>query len=240
MNDGAVIPIERTAVPVEWNEVKEQLMRLATELGPDNGMSTGSVGRFIDSAANALDGNGDKLRQTLAQLSGVGRILANGSGDIADTIGNLQTFVTALRDSNDQIVQFQDRFATLTSVVNDSRSDLDAALKNLSDVVGETTRFIHDTRDKTAEQIQRLANVTQNLADHRMDLETFCIPHPTGLRTPTTCSTRVRVPRAVCSCSATWRTRCGSSAAWSAPSGMSPLRNPPNCVRNTSDPRCAN
>jgi phospholipid/cholesterol/gamma-HCH transport system substrate-binding protein len=171
MNDGAVIPIDRTAVPVEWNEVKEQLMRLATELGPNNGMSTGSVGRFIDSAANALDGNGDKLRQTLAQLSGVGRILAQGSGDIADTITNLQTFVTALRDSNDQIVQFQDRFATLTSVVNDSRSDLDAALKNLSDVVGETTRFIHDTRDKTAEQIQRLANVTQNLADHRMDLE---------------------------------------------------------------------
>ena len=35
MGDGAVIPIERTAVPVEWNEVKEQLMRLATELGPD-------------------------------------------------------------------------------------------------------------------------------------------------------------------------------------------------------------
>jgi phospholipid/cholesterol/gamma-HCH transport system substrate-binding protein len=171
MADGAVIPIERTAVPVEWNEVKEQLMRLATELGPDKGMSTGSVGHFIDSAATALEGNGDKLRQALAQLSGVGRILANGSGNIADTIANLQTFVTALRDSNEQIVQFQDRFATLTSVVNDSRSDLDAALKNLSAVVGETTRFIQGTRDKTAEQIQRLANVTQNLADHRLDLE---------------------------------------------------------------------
>ena len=171
MSDGAVIPIERTAVPVEWNEVKEQLTRLATELGPDNGMSTGSVGRFIDSAANAMDGNGEKLRQTLAQLSGVGRILADGSGNIVDTIANLQTFVTALRDSNEQIVRFQNRFATLTSVVDDSRSDLDAALKNLSDVVGETTRFINGTRDKTAEQIQRLANVTQTVADNRMALE---------------------------------------------------------------------
>ncbi|HEV7853811.1 MAG TPA: MCE family protein [Mycobacterium sp.] len=171
MTDGAVIPLDRTAIPVEWDEVKEQLMRLATELGPDKGMSTGSVGRFIDSAANALDGNGDKLRQTLAQLSGVGRILADGSGNIVDTISNLQTFVTALRDSNNQIVQFQDRFATLTSVVDDSRSDLDAALKNLSEVVGETQRFIEGTRDKTAEQIRLLASVTQNLADHRMDLE---------------------------------------------------------------------
>ncbi|OBI79654.1 MCE family protein [Mycobacterium sp. E740] len=171
MADGAVIPVERTAVPVEWNEVKEQLMRLATDLGPTGGSSTGSVGRFIDSAATALNGNGDKLRQTLAQLSGVGRILADGSGNIVDTIARLQTFVTALRDSNEQIVQFQDRFATLTSVVDDSRSDLDGALRNLSDVVGDATRFIRGSRDQTAEQIQRLANVTQNLADNRMALE---------------------------------------------------------------------
>ncbi|MGZ6777644.1 MAG: MCE family protein [Mycobacterium sp.] len=171
MRDGAVIPLDRTAIPVEWDEVKEQLMRLASELGPDKGMSTGSVGRFIDSAANALDGNGPKLRQTLAQLSGVGRILADGSGNIVDTIANLQTFVTALRDSNDQIVQFQNNFATLTSVLNDSSSDLDAALKNLSAVVGETQRFIAGTRDKTAEQIRLLGDVTQTLADHRLDLE---------------------------------------------------------------------
>ncbi len=54
MRDGAVIPVERTAVPVEWDEVKTQLMRLATDLGPKSGVSGTSVGRFIDSAANAL------------------------------------------------------------------------------------------------------------------------------------------------------------------------------------------
>lgn len=171
MRDGAVIPIQRTAVPVEWNEVKEQLMRLATELGPDAGMSGGSVGRFIDSAAAAMGDNGEKLRETLAELSGLGRILAEGSGNVVETITNLQRFVTALRDSNEQIVQFQNRFATLTGLVNDSRSDLDAALTNLSEVIDETTRFIRGSRDKTAEQIQRLANVTQNLADHKLDLE---------------------------------------------------------------------
>lgn len=171
MRDGAVIPVERTAVPVEWDEVKTQLMRLATDLGPKSGVSGTSVGRFIDSAANALDGNGDKLRQTLAQLSGVGRILANGSGNIVDIIKNLQTFVGALRDSNVQIEQFNGRLATLTSVVNDSKSDLDAALTDLSTAVGEVQRFIAGTRNQTSEQIARLADVTQNLVDHHMALE---------------------------------------------------------------------
>ena len=181
MADGAVIPVERTAIPVEWDEVKTQLMRLATDLGPKSGVSQTSVGRFIDSAANALEGNGDKLRQTLAQLSGVGRILANGSGNIVDIIKNLQTFVTALRDSNTQIVQFNDRLATLTSVVNDSRSDLDAALTDLSTAVGEVQRFIAGTRNQTSEQIARLADVTQILVDKHMALENILHTSPNAL-----------------------------------------------------------
>jgi len=171
MRDGAVIPSDRTAVPVEWDEVKAQLMRLATDLGPKAGVSGTSVSRFIDSAANALDGNGDKLRQTLAQLSGAARIFAEGSGNIVAIIKNLQVFVTALRDSKEQIVMFQNRLASLTSVVNDNRSDLDAALSDLSVALGEVQRFVAGSRNQTSEQIRSLASVTQNLVDNKMALE---------------------------------------------------------------------
>ena len=170
MHDGAVIPVERTAIPVEWDEVKTQLMRLATDLGPERGIE--HVGGPVHRQRRQRAGR--QRRQAaadLAQLSGVGRILANGSGNIVDIIKNLQTFVTALRDSNIQIVQFHDRLATLTSVVDDSRSDLDAALTDLSTAVGDVQRFIAGTRDQTTEQIARLADVTQNLVDHHMALE---------------------------------------------------------------------
>jgi phospholipid/cholesterol/gamma-HCH transport system substrate-binding protein len=181
MADGSIIPVERTAVPVEWDEVKEQLDRLATELGPATGKPTGSAGRFIESAANALGGNGDKLRQALAQLSGVSRVLAEGSGDIADVIRNLQTFVTALRDSSEQIVEFEDRLATLSSVLDGSKSDLNAALTDLSVAVGDVQRFVASTRDKSAEQIERLADVTQNLADRKNDVEQLLHVFPTAV-----------------------------------------------------------
>ena len=180
MPDGAVIPVGRTAVPVEWDEVKEQLMRLSTDLGPKSDVSGTSVSRFIESAANALGGNGDKLRQAISQLSGVGRILADGSGDIVGILKNLQAFVSALRDSNEQIVRFEDRFATLTSVLDGSASDLDAALKNLSVAVDEVQRFVAGTRTQTAEQLQRLNNVVQNLVDHKIDLENVLHAAPTA------------------------------------------------------------
>jgi virulence factor Mce-like protein len=171
MADGAVIPLARTGVPVEWDEVKKQLERLATDLGPTSDVSTTSVGRFIDSAANALDGNGQKLRETLKELSGVGRILADGSGNFVGIIKNLQVFVTALRDSNEQIIAFNDRLATLSSVLDGSKSDLDAALTNLSGAISEVKRFVANTRNQTAEQLQGLKDVTQTLVDVKMDLE---------------------------------------------------------------------
>jgi phospholipid/cholesterol/gamma-HCH transport system substrate-binding protein len=181
MTDGAVIPDDRTAVPVEWDEVKEQLNRLATDLGPGVDDGTSSLGRFIDSAAGAMAGNGDKLRNTLAQLSKVGRVLAEGSGDISEIIRNLQTFVAVLRESNQQIVQFQDRLAALSSVLDGGRSDLDAALTNLNDAVVEVQRFVANTRNRASEQVTRLGNVTQNLVDHRDDLEQVLHVAPTAI-----------------------------------------------------------
>jgi hypothetical protein len=144
-------------------------------------VSSSAIGRFIDSAADALGGNGDKLRQTLAQLSGVGRVLADGSGNIVDTIKNLQTFVSALHDSGQQLVQFNDRLATLSSVLDDSRSELDAALTNLSSATSEVQRFIAGTRDQTSEQIARLADVTQVLVDNKLPLENVLHITPNAL-----------------------------------------------------------
>ena len=181
MSDGAEIPQSRTAVPVEWDEIKEQLTRLAAELGPGTGLSETSLGRFIDTTADAIAGNGEKLRETISQLSGVGRVLGEGSGDIAEVIRNLQVFVTALRDSNVQIVQFQDRLADVTSVVNGSRTELDSAITTLSEAVGEVQRFIQGSRDQTAEQVQRLANVTQVLADDSMVVKNILHAAPNAL-----------------------------------------------------------
>lgn len=181
MADGAVIPLDRTAAPVEWDEVKRQLTRLATDLGPQGGNSNTPVARIVDSAADALGGNGEKLRETLTQLSGAGRILADNSSDIVAVIESLQTFVSALRDSNEQIVIFQGRLATLSSVLADSRSDLDAALRNVAEVVGVVEQFVRETRDPAAEQIQLLRDVTDNIVEHTRDLEQILHVAPTAL-----------------------------------------------------------
>lgn len=179
--DGAEIGEDRTAIPVEWDEIKEQLTRLASELGPDSGISGTSLGRFINSTADAMAGNGDRLRETITQLSDVGRILGEGSGDIVDVITNLQLFVTTLRDSNTQIVQFQDRLADVTGVIDGSRDDLDSTITELSGAISKVQRFVAGSRDQTAEQIEHLADLTQVLSDNSMVVKNVLHAAPNAL-----------------------------------------------------------
>ncbi|MBD1319556.1 MCE family protein [Gordonia hankookensis] len=181
IDDGATIPRTRTAVPVEWDEVKDQLTRLATDLGPQGGVSGSSVGRFVDSTSRALDGKGRKLGDTLGELGNLAQLLGENTGNITDTIRNVRAFVSAVRDSGTQIVQFENRLATLTSVLNGSRSDLDKALTTLARAVQDVQRFVVENRDAASEQVRRLASVTQILVDHDADVEQLLHAFPTNL-----------------------------------------------------------
>jgi hypothetical protein len=53
-------------------------------------------------------------------------------------------------------------------------------MSQLAIAVGEVKRFVAGTGDKTAEQVQRLANVTQVLADQHLDVENILHVAPTA------------------------------------------------------------
>src|SRR5690606_21653311 len=109
IEDGTTIPMQRTASPVEWDQIKTELMRLSEALGPEELDPQGSLGRFIDTAADNLEGNGQTVRAALRELSDTMRTLSEGRTDLFSTIRNLQTFVSVLSSSNEQIVQFGGR-----------------------------------------------------------------------------------------------------------------------------------
>ena len=164
--------VERTAVPVEWDEVKTQLTRLATDLGPQQRRSPA---RRCPGSSTARPTQWTATARSCARrwpsCPALGRILADGSGNIVDVIKNLQTFVTALRDSNQQIVEFQRPIRHADQRGERRHPIWTRRLTDLSSAVGDVQRFVAGSRDQTVEQVQRLTNVTQNLVDHRIDLE---------------------------------------------------------------------
>ena len=63
MADNAVIPLERTAVPVEWDDFRDQLQKLTDTLKPTEPGGVSSLGAFINTAADNLRGQGANIRQ---------------------------------------------------------------------------------------------------------------------------------------------------------------------------------
>ena len=171
MADGAEIPVERTAIPVEWDEIKTELTKLSTALGPQGSADQGSLGTFIDTAANNLDGNGDSLRATLRELSDTMNTLSDGRSDLFSTIRNLQTFVTTLSSSNEQIVQFGGRLSSVSSMLAENSDELGVALTDLDVAMGDVQRFVSENREGITEQVSRLADATEVLAQKRSEIE---------------------------------------------------------------------
>ncbi|MBW0272454.1 mammalian cell entry protein [Nocardia sp. MH4] len=179
--DGAQIPLERTAVPVEWDEIKAELTKLSAALGPVGDDEQGSFGRFVDTAADNLDGNGKKFRDTLRELSATMTTLSDGRTDLFGTIRNLQKFVEVLSASNEQIVQFSGRLASVSSVLAGASQELGAGLDSLDVALADVKRFLDGTGGELTEGVERLADVTQTLVDKRPQLEQVLHSGPTAM-----------------------------------------------------------
>jgi phospholipid/cholesterol/gamma-HCH transport system substrate-binding protein len=181
MADGAQIGLDRTAVPVEWDEVKEQLTQLSAQLGPQQGSMQGPLSAFVDQAADTFDGNGDSFRQALRELSQTAGRLGDSRTDLFGTIRNLQVLVNALSNSNEQIVQFSSHVASVSQVLADSSSGLDHTLGTLNQALSDVRGFLNQNNQALIGQISKLTEFTQVLTEHSDDIEQILHVTPNGL-----------------------------------------------------------
>src|SRR5271168_4998867 len=115
MADNAVIPIDRTQVPVEYDQLRDSLNRILTDLGPTPEEPKGPFGDIIESAANGFAGKGEQLNKTLNGLSEALYTLNEGRGDFFGVIKSLALFVNALYQNDHQFVELNNDLATFTS-----------------------------------------------------------------------------------------------------------------------------
>ena len=103
MHSGADIPLARTAVPVELDQVTGNLDQLTKALGPNGANSGGALSDLLDTASKNLDGNGPRINDTIANLSQATATLAGGKDDLFTTVKNLQSFTSTLAANDPQV-----------------------------------------------------------------------------------------------------------------------------------------
>jgi phospholipid/cholesterol/gamma-HCH transport system substrate-binding protein len=171
MADGASIDLKHTAVPVEWDEVKESLTKLAVQLSPAAGQMQGPLGEAINQAADTLDGKGESFHNVLRELSQVAGRLGDSRSDIFGTVKNLQILVDALSSSNEQIVQFAGHVASVSQVLADSSRHLDNTLGTLNQALSDIRGFLGQNNSTLIDTVNKLSDLTQTLSNQSDNIE---------------------------------------------------------------------
>ena len=171
LQNNAVIPEDRTAVPVEWDDLRQQLERLAETLQPTQPGGVSTLGSLVTTTANNLRGQGANIRDTIIKLSQAISALSDHSSDLFSTVKNLSILVSALQSSGDLMRQLNQNLASATGLLADDPNEVGNAVSAINAVVGDVQRFVADNRESLGTTSDKLASVSTALNNSLPDIE---------------------------------------------------------------------
>jgi virulence factor Mce-like protein len=167
---GAVIPMHRTATPVEVDQLYASLNKLATAFGPHGANSHDALSDALKTGAANLSGNGKVFGDMITQFGQAMGTLGRSSGNLYSTVNNLQQFTSMLKHNDGQVRQIEQQLSQVTGFLSDDRQNLTAALDQLATALGQVKTFIGGNRALIKTNVSRLATITGLLVKERASL----------------------------------------------------------------------
>ncbi|BCP14227.1 MCE family protein [Mycobacterium paraintracellulare] len=169
--NGAVIPQQRTAVPQEYDDLRQQLEKLTEMLQPTQPGGVSTLGGFVNTAAANLRGQGANIRDTILKLSQAVSALGDHSDDLFTTVKNLSLLVSALHDSSGLLGQLNENLAAVSGLLSNDPAEVGDAIRNLDDVVSDVKTFISDNREALGTTSDKLSSVSQTVVGSLDDIK---------------------------------------------------------------------
>jgi phospholipid/cholesterol/gamma-HCH transport system substrate-binding protein len=161
--NNAVIPIERTQVPTEWDQLRNTVTNVISKLGPTKEQPKGPFGDVIEAYANGLAGKGKEINTTFNALSRALTALNQGRGDFFAVVRSLALFVNALHQDDQKFVALNKNLAYFTNYYTQTDHDLSDALQQFDSLLTTLQPFLEKNREVLTHDINNLADVTNTL-----------------------------------------------------------------------------
>ena len=169
LQDGAVIPVDRTVTPVDFDKVLASVDKLGRGL-VDNPDATNSLKQLIDITAQNLQGRGAQINRTIKSLSAAVGATNAKSEDIVATMRSLDTLASALIRDEGTVRRFVAQVADASQLLADERDNLGVALTSLSRTADDVAAFAKANRSRIKRTTTDFTAVISNLVRARRDL----------------------------------------------------------------------
>ena len=179
--DGATLSTDRTAVPLELDQIYSSLDDLTVALGPTGANKKGALSDLLQTTAKNFGGQGATFHQTVQDFSRFSATLDDNKEELFGSARKLQGFVNALATNDQTVRSFNDSLASASAMLAGEREDLAAALKNLATALGEVSTFVKDNRSALSADIAGLNRVSKVLVKRRSELNQILDSAPLAL-----------------------------------------------------------
>lgn len=170
MVDGDHIPLSRTSIPAELDDVLEQLDGLLSALEPRPGERHGPLARLIDSLDDATRGRSEALAGTLEGSASVLENLADSQTDITGLIQNLDRLFLALANRSSEIGIVNERFALVAESLLADQENLEGTIENLAFLADEAAGLLSESGESLGASFGRLGRILREVLRHQDSL----------------------------------------------------------------------
>lgn len=159
----AVIPLARTNVPVEIDQVLSSVKELSDSLGPNGANGQGALSQLVRSGANALRGNGAAVNSTIVSLSRALAVVDDGGGDLAATLKNLAVITSAFAQADQPVSRLSATLARVTSSLADQRGALVGAVDSLGTAMHEIQAVVRESGPAFTSNVAAILDSTHTI-----------------------------------------------------------------------------
>ena len=179
--DNARLGIDRSAVPVELDEIFKSLNDLSVALGPEGANKDGSLSSLVEDSAKQLDGQGQQLHTTLTNFAKLSTTLSNNKDELFGSVREIEQFVALLQRNDSSVRSFFDSTARVSNVLEAERDDLAKTLEFLSKALIDVRKLIKDNRSTLRNNVDNLQKLAETLAQRSDEIEHTLIDAPVAL-----------------------------------------------------------
>jgi phospholipid/cholesterol/gamma-HCH transport system substrate-binding protein len=158
LSDGARIPLARTSVPAEIDELLRGLQDFMGSIDPDR------AGSVVTRLAALLDGRGTDLNELLGNAAGTLDLLADKGDDIKAIIRSLKELSSTLKGRTDSIESLVRNYDLVTQVLIDNKDDLAGTITQLDRATVELSELLAAHEDPLREDVDVLTATGRTLA----------------------------------------------------------------------------
>ena len=181
LSDGAELATDRTAEPLELDQIYASLNDLNIALGPDGANKKGALNDLLQVTAANFGGQGEKLNQTIEDFGDFSATLDNNKEELFGAAQDLEGFVSTLAENDSTVRSFNEQIARLSTMLEGERDELAAALRNLATALTEVSSFVKDNKDNLSRNIKGLNRVSKVLVKQRDALDEVLRVAPVAL-----------------------------------------------------------